>query len=321
MPETEAVPLYRVSPPDVTPLAAWPLPAPRCNPPLPSLDVPVVSLPDGRQLGYEVIGDPNGVPIVGLHGTPGSARQLASLDGPARACEIALITPDRAGYGESTHDPGRTIASNARDVGSVLMALDIERCGVIGISGGGPFALGCGVVLAGRVTAVATVGGVAPMVPRDPSLPPDRLLGRVSRRSEACAHALFALMLHRARTRAERTLDQFASLLAEPDVRLLREAGPVRTAFLDDFRHPSPTAARAAARDFWLFEHRWDVHLADMAVPCDVWHGTQDRNVPAAHARVILNACPTARLHLVEGGGHMLLGEIDGILSSLRVVS
>ena len=98
-----------------------------------------------------------------------------------------------------------------------------------------------------------------------------------------------------------------------------REAGPIRTAFLDDFRHPAPTAAKAAARDFWLFEHRWDVQLADIAVTCDIWHGTQDRNVPVAHARVIAKVCPTARLHLVEGGGHMLLGELDKILSSLRL--
>ena len=278
----------------------------------------MVSLPDGRQLGYAVVGDPTGIPVVGLHGTPGSARQLAALSEPARARGVALVTPDRAGYGQSTYDPRRSIASNARDIGAVLRSLNIDRCSVIGLSGGGPFALGCGVVLAERVTAVATVGAVAPMVPRDPSLPPDRLVARVARRSEAGAHALFAVMVRRGRTHPEHALDQFASLLAEQDARLLREAGPVRAAFLDDFRHPSPTAARAAARDFWLFEHRWDVNLADMAVPCDIWHGTQDRNVPVAHAKSIAKVCPTARLHLVDGGGHMLLGELDDILSSLH---
>jgi len=280
--------------------------------------VPEATLPDGRQVGYAVLGDPDGIPVVGLHGTPGSARQLAALDGPARARGIALVAPDRAGYGRSTNDPERTMASNARDVAAVLDALDVDRCSIIGLSGGGPFALGCAIVLTDRVTAVATVGGVAPMVPRDPTLPPDRLVGRVARRSEAGAQALFALMLRLGRARPDRTLDRFASLLAEPDARLLREAGPVRTAFLDDLRHPSPTAARAAARDFWLFEHRWDVSLGDMTVSCDVWHGTEDRNVPVAHGRLIAETCPTARLHLVEGGGHMLLGETDRILSCLR---
>jgi len=280
--------------------------------------VPVVILPDGRRLGYAVIGDPDGLPVVCLHGTPGSARQLAALERTARAHGLALVAPDRAGYGQSTHDPARTIGSNARDVGALLSSLGIERCSVVGVSGGGPFALGCGIVLADRIATVATVGGVAPLVPRDPSLPPDRIVGRVARRSEAAARALFGLVLHEGRTRSERSLERFASLLAPSDARLLREPGPVRSAFLDDLGHPSRSAARAAARDFWLFEHPWDVDLADLAVPCHVWHGTLDRNVPVAHAAVIAGRCPAARLHLVEGGGHLLLGEADEILSSLR---
>jgi pimeloyl-ACP methyl ester carboxylesterase len=126
-------------------------------------------------------------------------------------------------------------------------------------------------------------------------------------------------LVRQARTRTERTLERFVSMLAEPDARLLREEGPVRTAFMDDMRHPSPTAARAAARDFWLFEHRWDVDLTQMTVPCDIWHGTEDRNVPVAHARYIAKLCPTARLHIVDGGGHMLVDEMDAILSSLSL--
>jgi hypothetical protein len=51
---------------------------------------------------------------------------------------------------------------------------------VVGLSGGGPTALACGVVLRGQVSAVATVGGVAPLVPRDPSLPGTKGAGTCS---------------------------------------------------------------------------------------------------------------------------------------------
>ena len=60
--------------------------------------------------------------------------------------------------------------------------------------------------------------------------------------------------------------------LAKPDADLLRDDAGLRDAFLDDLRHPSRTAGRAAARDFWLFARRWDVDLAGMAA--HVWHGT-----------------------------------------------
>ncbi len=39
--------------------------------------------------------------------------------------------------------------------------------------------------------------------------------------------------------------------------------------------------------------------------------------MPVAHARVIAAACPTARLHIVEGGGHMLLSQLDQIIEGL----
>jgi pimeloyl-ACP methyl ester carboxylesterase len=54
-----------------------------------------------------------------------------------------------------------------------------------------------------------------------------------------------------------------------------------------------------------------------MAVPAHIWHGTADRNVPVAHARVTAARCPAARLHIVEGGGHLLLSQLDQILASV----
>ena len=276
-----------------------------------------MTLPDGRRLAYQAMGAQASPAALVLHGTPGSSRQLAGLDGPARDRSLALIVPDRAGYGGSGYDRSRTIASGARDLGKLIRHLGLDRCAVIGLSGGGPTALACGVLLAGRVSAVATVGSVAPLVPRSPLLPPDRLVIRMARRSQAATRLMFAAAVHAGRTRPEQTLGRFASLLAEPDARLLRENAGLRDGFLDDLRHPSPTAARATARDFWLFARRWDVDIADVAVPAHIWHGTEDRNVPVAHARVIAAACPAARLHIVEGGGHMLLSHLDQIIESL----
>jgi pimeloyl-ACP methyl ester carboxylesterase len=276
-----------------------------------------MTLPDGRRLAYQMMGAPAPSAVIVLHGTPGSSRQLAGLDRPARDRGLGLIVPDRAGYGGSDDDPSGTIASGARDLGELMKHLGLGGCAVVGLSGGGPTALACGIVLPDQVTGVATVGGVGPLVPRSPLLPPDRLLIKTARRSRAAARALFAAAGYAGRTRPEKTLDRFAAMLAEPDARLLRDHSDVRAGFLDDLRHPSPTTARAAARDFWLFGREWDADLADMAVPAHIWHGTDDRNVPVAHARVIAARCPTAGLHIVEGGGHMLLSHLDEIIESL----
>jgi pimeloyl-ACP methyl ester carboxylesterase len=276
-----------------------------------------MALPAGRLLAYAVMGDRAGFPVLVLHGTPGSSRQLAGLDRPAREHGLAMIAPDRAGCGGSSYDPARTIASGARDLGELIRHEALEGCAVVGLSGGGPSALACGVLLADRVSAVATVGGVAPLVPRDPQLPADRLVIRTARRSQTAASILFTAIIAAGRARPEQTLGRFAALLAKPDADLLHDNAGLRDAFLDDLRHPSPTAAKAAARDFWLFARRWDVDLADMAVPAEIWHGTQDRNVPIAHAHVIAASCPGAKLHIVHGGGHMLLSQLSDIIASV----
>jgi pimeloyl-ACP methyl ester carboxylesterase len=276
-----------------------------------------LTLPDGRRLAYATMGDPAGHAIVVVHGTPGSARQLACLSAAARDRGLALIAPDRAGYGGSSYHRARTVASSARDVGFLIQRAGLDGCAVVGLSGGGPTALACGVLLAGRVSAVATVGGVAPMVPRDPSVPAERLLIRVASRSQTATRLLFAGLLRAGRRSPQKALDRFAHLLAEPDARLLRADAAVRAAFLDDLRHPSRSAARAAARDFWLFARAWDVDLGRMAVPLHVWHGDRDRNVPVAHARAIAARCPGAHVHIVEGGGHMPFSHLDQILASV----
>jgi pimeloyl-ACP methyl ester carboxylesterase len=173
------------------------------------------------------------------------------------------------------------------------------------------------VLLAGRVTAVATVGCVAPLVPRDPALPRDRLVIRTARRSEAAAAALFTAVTRSARASPAKALDRFTAMVAEPDARLLRDDAGLREAFLDDLGHLSQTTARAAARDFRLFARAWDVDLGRAAVPMHIWHGTLDRNVPVAHARVIAARCPAARLHVVDGGGHLLLGHLPQIIEGI----
>ena len=69
------------------------------------VDVPTISLDDGRVLGYEEWGDPEGEPLFFLHGTPGcrlSRHPDATLWGQLK---LRVITMDRPGYGVSTASP------------------------------------------------------------------------------------------------------------------------------------------------------------------------------------------------------------------------
>lgn len=116
-------------------------------------------LDDGRVLAVDDLGDPDGAPVLHLHGTPDSRLSRHPDDDVAG---VRLLAVDRPGIGRSTAHPGRTLATVADDLAAVLAHLGVERAAVLGWSAGAPFA----VALAARhPAAVGTVGLVAPLVP------------------------------------------------------------------------------------------------------------------------------------------------------------
>lgn len=120
-------------------------------------------LPDGRHLGYAEYGDPAGLAIIGFHGTPGSRLMFQLADSAARELGLRLLAPERPGFGISTYQKNRTLASYAADIAAFADRLGIKRFAVAGISGGGPYAAACAALLPERVTALALVSPVGPM--------------------------------------------------------------------------------------------------------------------------------------------------------------
>ena len=116
---------------------------------------------DGRTLGVCVGGDPDGAPVLWLHGMPGS-RLLRHPEQLYVGRGLQVCTYDRPGYGLSSRRLGRTVADVADDVEQVANALGRDRFAVAGVSAGGGPALATAARLPGRVTRCATVVAPAP---------------------------------------------------------------------------------------------------------------------------------------------------------------
>ena len=86
-----------------------------------------VTTADGRTLTVREGGDPNGVPVLVLAGTPGSSLLYEPHRRDAEEKGIRLFSYDRPGYGGSTRNEGRTVADCAEDVAAV--------CGLAGRHG------------------------------------------------------------------------------------------------------------------------------------------------------------------------------------------
>jgi pimeloyl-ACP methyl ester carboxylesterase len=72
------------------------------------------------------------------------------------------VSHDRPGYGGSTPQPGRDIASAAADVATIADALGVEQFAVMGHSGGSDHALACSALLPERVMGTVSISGLAP---------------------------------------------------------------------------------------------------------------------------------------------------------------
>lgn len=246
-----------------------------------------VTLPDRRVLVLHEAGDPAGVPVVTHHGTPGDGTIFGPHAQDAAERGLRLISYDRAGYGGSSRDAGRDVASVAADLGAALDAIGVGEFLTWGASGGGPHALACAALLPDRVRAVASIAGVAPW--DADGLDPMEGMGEDNVAEFGLAvqgESPLRPWLEQQRTEllaadAAELVEQMRSLLPPVDVRALDGDG-------GDYLHASMVTGLAAGVDGWLdddlaFVRPWGFDLSSVAVPVLVRQGGQDLMVPAAH--------------------------------------
>ena len=117
----------------------------------------LLRLPDGRTVSCWEGGDPAGSPVLFHSGTPSGRLQATLGHEAARRAGVRLLSFNRPGYGVSSDLPPG-LAQVGRDALDVLDQYDVDRFAVLGISGGGPYALATGLADQTRVTAVGSRG-------------------------------------------------------------------------------------------------------------------------------------------------------------------
>ena len=271
-----------------------------------------VTTADGRALHVVETGDTAGAPVLAHHGTPSGAEPVfAPWAESATKRGIRLIFYDRPGYGPSTPQTGRTIANAAGDAAAIADALGIERLATWGVSGGGPHALACAALLPDRISAAATIGSPAPYDADGL----DWLEGQgednvVEHRTAAEGVEPLRDLLdppRRAMLDAgpEQLADELASLLTAVDRDALR--GDLAAYMLAASQH-----GLEQRHDGWIDDDRafvtpWAFSPADIRVPVKIWHGVQDRFVPASHGRWLAERIPGAEADISDDDGHVTL--------------
>ncbi|MFM6849667.1 MAG: alpha/beta fold hydrolase [Terrabacter sp.] len=256
-----------------------------------------VRLPDGRRLDVWQGGDLHGFPVLFFHGTPGGRLQAALGDGAARRAGVRLVAFSRPGYAGSTDAP-TTLTTVADDAAHVMGELGLQTYAVMGVSGGGPYALATAVRRSDRVTGVAVVAGIAPVLELDPEA-----AGEPAVRAALAGCTDLAVVLQDA-----------AAIRAEPPGEppsghrsRLPGGAFVSPEVLEPWSatgRPGVPSYRGASRDALAVSAGWDVEIDRVRAPVTLWYGDKDRVVGLEHARWLHAHLPTSRLVVHEGAGH-----------------
>jgi pimeloyl-ACP methyl ester carboxylesterase len=278
-----------------------------------------MSLCDGRTLGWAEFGDADGFPVINAHGGLACRLDVAAAAEAATAAGVRLLSPDRPGIGRSDAQPGRTILDWARDAAELADHLAIDRFAVMGWSMGGQYAAALGYLLPLRVARAAIIAGALPLT--EPGvfeqLPlMDRAYTRLSQRVAPAARLCFRAM-HAAARYAPNAYGRLAAgELGEADAAVLRDDG------YGAFAQMSAEALRrpgGVVDDYRAWMRPWGFAPEDLAVPVEVWAGTDDELVNREWPHLLAERIPGAQLKIRSGGhfvAHLHYPEIFEALSA-----
>ena len=271
-----------------------------------------VQTSDGRTLAFEQQGDPGGVPVFVLHGTPGSRLGGMHPDsGKVSETGLRLITYDRPGYGGSTRQHGRSVVDCVSDIVTIADELGLERFAVTGGSGGAPHALAAAARLPERVTRAQCQVGPAPydaealdyfngMDPENVKELEWALAGEDTLVSELEREAQKAL--DRLEVDPAALLSEFE--LSEADRAVLAQE-VVKQRMRISFREAMAQGIGGWVDDDLALLRPWGFDLAEIRVPVRVRYGASDVLVPAAHGAWLAVHIPAATVLVDEESGHM----------------
>jgi pimeloyl-ACP methyl ester carboxylesterase len=282
-----------------------------------------LALRDGRVLGYAVYGDPRGTPVFYFHGFPGSRFEAAPAHAAAVRLGIRLIAPDRPGFGLSTFQPRRSLRDWPEDVDEFADALGVTRFAVLGVSGGGPYALACASRLPHRLTAVGIVAAVGPPVTLEPGVtvtPLVRLALSVAARTPWLLGIFWSLAAAGIRLGAGAILRYLAASLPPAD-RAMLARGEVRRALIRSFREAARQGGAGGAWELHLYGGPWEIPWSAIRLPVRLWHGEADTVVPPVMGRYYASVLPRCEASFLPREGHysLPLGHTEEILRALAL--
>lgn len=266
-------------------------------------------LRDRRRLGFQLYGtdDPAAPVVFALHGTPGSRLKFVSTDEPAKALGLRIVAPDRWGYGLTDIPDAPCFSRYADDLAQLAAALSITRFGVMGVSGGGPYAVTLAAKLPAQVNALALVSPVGQIA----GAPSAQHMSRFHKfcflqlpHMPTVVSSIFRLFRFGLKINPDLAMKLAMARAASADKQTIatgKVSNRLSTTFVEGLR----PGTKGPVIDLQLFGQPWDVDLTAIKAAARLWIGSADQNVPVNVARELARQVPDCVVSELAGEGHL----------------
>ena len=279
------------------------------------------TLDDGRKIAYNFSGAKNGHPVFHLHGWPGSRTEGSLFTLQAAELGVSIIAIDRPGIGLSTPHPGRTVLDHALDIRQVAKHLGIKKYSVMGVSGGGQYALACAFSIPPEeLRSVALVCGQGPI---EISLRGMKLGNQIITRGFQYSPTFLRLLMHGTslalkllginQMSSQRILGLFQTLnrwsllgLPEKDSKVMADHETM-LAVITSVREHFRQAVDGCLEEGRITTSNLGFELKDITRNVRLWYGREDTDVPAAIGEAIARQLGENATLRVEDETHLSL--------------
>ena len=265
-----------------------------------------LTLKSGRQLCYGDYGDPNGRPVMYFHGWPSSRLQGFVMEELCLEKGIRLIAPDRPGVGKSDLEPNRKLMDWPPLVEALADHIGWKKFAVMGVSGGGPYAVAAAAALPERVEQAAVVCGAPPLAKfpdRSEMMWPYRALLRIRPYAPFLIPGILKMSHWISQYPPDEppmswvmkwTSDADREAMGESDFELVTRS----------FREGISPGTAGVQLDGDVYTSDWGIDFEKISVPIEFWHGEEDKNIPYSMVKEYASWIPHSKMHSFPGEGH-----------------
>ena len=241
------------------------------------------------------------------------------MDKTGEKMALRIIAPDRPGIATSEFQRGRTLVDWPPLLLELAEHLGFGKFHVLGVSGGGPYALVCAHALPERLLSAGIICGAPPL--REVGTEGLFWMYKVAMWAQKRLPFTVPPGLRVGGWIAGRRLNQWpqtwlSHFYAAEDKRALQDERLHRI-MMDSSRAALLGDANAVRHDGNLYSSDWGFNLADIRFPVRFWHGDDDWNIPLALAQKAAARIPGAHFKVSPRDGHFSLP----LLRSEEIVS